>query len=351
MQSKSLALDQGGVWIQIDTQVVDFLRSWVGGDYAEMVKIGDHFVAIAQASDEPLAVLVADRIQGQARHFSGDHDRSRIQCERVMSSRMRRGPLRSLTGTTDFRVSMRIILARIHWLQGRAELAAVVADEAIEYSKFEQPQSLCLSLAFAACPIALWSGDVNKARSMIDLLREQAADHSLRGIWLPWAQALGELLDHRDDGRLASASSQFVQSASKYGHLLIDHLYTIEPELALVEGVGLERGLQASWCAPELQRLSGERLLRQQSGHDPEVGAETCFKSAIALARKQNAVAWELRASTSLAKLWQNQGRDDDAYQLLSAVYERIPQGRGTADLLTAKRVLMALDGSLRSVT
>jgi hypothetical protein len=246
---------------------------------------------------------------------------------------------------------MRIILARIHWLQGRADLAAAVADEAIDHAKLEQPQSLCLSLAFAACPIAMWSGDVNKARTLIENLREQASDHSLRGIWLPWAQALGELLDHRDDGRLASASSQFVQSASKYGLLLVDHLYTMEPELALVEGFGLERGLERSWCAPELQRLSGERLLRLGSDRSAELDAETRFKSAIALARRQNAVAWELRASTSLARLWQGQSRDDDAYRLLSGVYERISQGRGTADLVTAKRLLMALDGSLRSVS
>jgi predicted ATPase/DNA-binding winged helix-turn-helix (wHTH) protein len=349
-QSASLALAQGGVWIQIDTRIVDFLRSWVSGDYAGMLRLGNHFAAIARDSDHPLAVLVADRIQGQALHFSGDHDRSRVQCERVMSNRMRRGPLRSITGTTDFRVSMRIILARIHWLQGRAELAAMVADEAIEHAKLEQPQSLCLSLAFAACPIALWSGDVSKARVLIEHLREQASDHSLRGIWLPWAQALGELLDHRDDGRLGSASSQFVRSASKYGLLLVDHLYTIEPELALVDGFGLERGLETSWCAPELQRLSGERLLRHGFDGSAELAAEARFKSAIAMARMQNAVSWELRASTSLARLWQGQSRDDDAYQLLSGVYERIPQGRGTADLLTAGRLLMALDGSLRSV-
>jgi predicted ATPase len=350
-QSKNLGVDHGGVWLQIDTQIANFIRSWMIGDYAEMVRLAQHLADVAQASDDPLASLVADRIQGQARHFSGDHDRSKAQCERVLSSRTRRGPLRSITGTTDFRVSMRIIVSRIHWMQGRAELAAAVADEAIEFAKLEQPQSLCLSLAFAACPIAFWSGDVDKARALVELLREQASDHSLRGLWLPWAQALGELLDHRDDGRLGSASSQFVQSASKYGLLLVDHLYTIEPELALVDGLGLERGLESSWCAPELQRLSGERLLRQGSDHGTELRAEACFKSAIALARRQNAVAWELRAATSLAKLLQGQSRDDDAYQLLSEVYERIPQSRGTADLSKARLILMALDGSLRSVT
>ena len=350
-KAKRLGVEQGGTWLQIDTQILEFLRSWAAGDYTDMVRHGARFAAIAQASNDSMASIVSDRIQAQVSHFSGDHDRSRIRCEQVMSNRVRRGPLKSITGTTDFRISMRIVLARIHWMQGRPDLAAAVADEAIEFAKLDEPQSLCLTLAFAACPVALWSGDVVKARTLIDLFREQASDHSLGGLWLPWALALGELLDHRDDGRLRSVSSQFVHSASQYGLLLVDHLFTIEPDLALVDAFDQQRGLEPSWCAPELQRLSGERLLRLGSGSGTELTAEACFKSAAALARKQNAVAWELRASTSLARLWQRQSRDDDAYRLLSEVYARIPQGGGTADLLKARSVLMELGGVHRPVS
>jgi predicted ATPase/DNA-binding winged helix-turn-helix (wHTH) protein len=349
-KAKKLGVDQAGTWMQMDTQVLQYIRSWAGGDYADMVNRSQQFSRIAQASDDPVATLVACRVQAQASHFSGDHDTARIACERVMSNRVRRGPLKSITGTTDFRISMRIILARVHWMQGRAELAAAVADEAIEFAKFDEPQSLCLTLAFAACPIALWSGDLPKARRLVDLLREQAADHALRGVWLPWGQALGELLDHRDDGRLGAASSQFVQSASQHGLLLVDHLLTIEPELARLEEAGPQRGLETSWCAPELQRLAGDRLLRMSSGPSVELEAEACFQAAIDLARKQNAVAWELRAATSLAQLWQRQSRDAVAYQLLSEVHERIPQGLGTADLIRARKVLTELGGALHAV-
>ena len=350
-KARRLGVDRGGTWLQIDSQILQFLRSWTAGDYTGLVKHGERFAAIAQASDDPMASIIADRVQAQITHFSGDHDRARVQCERVMSSRVRRGPLKSITGTTDFRISMRIILSRIHWMQGRPELAAAVADEAIAFAKLDEPQSLCLTLAFAACPVALWSGDVSKARGLIELLREQASDHALRGLWLPWAQALGELLDHRDDGRLRAVSSEFVHSASQYGLFLVDHLMTIEPALALVDAFDAERSFESSWCAPELQRLSGERALRLGCEAGTERSAEACFKSALALAQKQNAVAWELRAAMSLARLWQRQSRHDDAYRLVSEVYERIPQGRGTADLLQAKRLLIELSGSRRAVT
>jgi predicted ATPase len=350
-KAKKLGVDQAGTWMQMDTQVLQYIRSWAAGDYADMLRRSSRFSEIAQASDDPVASLVAGRVQAQASHFNGDHDSARRHCERVMGNRVRRGPLKSITGTTDFRISMRIILARVHWMQGRAELAAAVADEAIDFAKFDEPQSLCLALAFAACPIALWSGDLVKARKLVDLLREQAADHALRGLFLPWGQALGELLDHRDDGRLGAASSQFVHSASEHGLLLVDHLLTIEPELAPLDTAGPDRGLESSWCAPELQRVAGERLLRRGSGPRVERAAEDCFKAAIALARRQNAVAWELRAATSLARLWQRQSRDPDAYRLLSGVRERIPQGRETADLARARRVLMELGGALRPVS
>lgn len=351
LKARRLGAEQGDTWIQIDTQVLEFIRSWAAGDYADMLAQGARFAAIAQASDDPIASQVADRVQAQASHFAGDHDRARLLCERVLSSPIRRGPLTSTTGTTDFGISMRIILARIHWIQGRAELAAAVADEAIECARLDEPQSLCLGLAFAACPIALWSGDLDKARKLIELLREQASDHSLRGFWLPWAQALGELLDHRDDGRLESASSEFIRSASQYGLLLVDHLFTVEPELAAAGALGQERGFEASWCAPELRRLAGERLLRLGPEAGGERAAEACFQSAVAMARKQNAMAWELRAATSLARLWQRQSRDHEAYRLLAAVYERMPQGRGTADLLEAKAALVEMGGALRETT
>lgn len=350
-KAKRLGVEEGGTWNRIDAEVLQYIRSWAAGDYADMVRRAERFAQIAQASDDPVASLVAARVQAQASHFSGNHDLARTQSERLLSDRVRRGPLQSITGTTDFRISMRIVLARVHWMQGRPELAAAVADEAIEFAKFDEPQSLSLVLAFAACPIALWSGDVSKARTLVELLREQASDHALRGLWLPWAQALGEMLEHRDDGRLGSASTQFVHSASKHGLLLVDHLFTIEPELAFNEPLGLERALESSWCAPELQRLSGERLLRAESGARAELAAEAWFKSAIALAQRQNAVAWELRAATSLARLWQRQSRGEDAYGLLSEVCERMPQGRGTSDLLAARCVLMELDGILRLVS
>jgi TOMM system kinase/cyclase fusion protein len=100
--------------------------------------------------------------------------------------------------------------------------------------------------------------------------------------------------------------------------------------------------------AAELQRLKGEILLQAgprgcEAGDDPSPEAEACFQQALAIARQQQARSWELRAATSLARLWQSQGRGTEAYELLAPVYGWFTEGFDTADLQEAKALLNEL--------
>ena len=70
--------------------------------------------------------------------------------------------------------------------------------------------------------------------------------------------------------------------------------------------------------------------------------AESCFEQALDVARDQEAKSWELRAATSLARLWQSQGKRQEAYELLASVYEWFTEGFDTADLKDAKTLLDA---------
>ena len=92
----------------------------------------------------------------------------------------------------------------------------------------------------------------------------------------------------------------------------------------------------------EAYRLQGELLLRQ--GTPDAVQAEACFCHALAIARRQQAKSWELRAATSLARLWQQQGKRADAHQLLAEVYGWFTEGFDTADLQEARALLDMLD-------
>jgi predicted ATPase len=88
----------------------------------------------------------------------------------------------------------------------------------------------------------------------------------------------------------------------------------------------------------ELHRVKGELLLTQEPDAHTEV--EICFRQALDIAHRQQAKSWELRAATSLAKLWQSQHKHQDAYDLLAPVYYWFTEGHDTADLKDAKALL-----------
>jgi serine/threonine protein kinase/predicted ATPase len=88
----------------------------------------------------------------------------------------------------------------------------------------------------------------------------------------------------------------------------------------------------------ELNRLGGELLLRESP--ENAGAAEACFTRAIDLARRQQSKAWELRATTSLARLWQRQHRREEARSALAAVYGSYTEGFATPDLVDARALL-----------
>jgi class 3 adenylate cyclase/predicted ATPase len=113
-------------------------------------------------------------------------------------------------------------------------------------------------------------------------------------------------------------------------------LAVVAEALALVDTTG-ER-----WYEAELYRLKGALLLQQSLDNPTE--AETCFHHAVAIAQNQSAKSWELRAATSLSKLWQQQGKRQAAHDLLAPVYDWFTEGFDTADLKDAKALLEELE-------
>jgi predicted ATPase len=91
----------------------------------------------------------------------------------------------------------------------------------------------------------------------------------------------------------------------------------------------------------ELHRLKGELLLAESPDHIP--AAEDCFRRAIETALRQGSKGWKLRATMSLARLWQRQGRRDDAHAALAAVYNAYTEGLMTPDLVEARELLEGL--------
>jgi predicted ATPase len=90
------------------------------------------------------------------------------------------------------------------------------------------------------------------------------------------------------------------------------------------------------WSLPEVLRVNAELLL----WHNTPDAAEATLQRALDLARQQSALSWELRATTSLARLWHRTGRRTEGRALLAAIYDRFTEGFETADLAGARRLL-----------
>ena len=109
----------------------------------------------------------------------------------------------------------------------------------------------------------------------------------------------------------------------------------------LGDGLLVYFGYPQAFYEAEVYRLKGALLLQQSSDNQPE--AATCFQQAMTIAQNQSAKSWELRAATSLAKLWQSQGKRKEAYDLLAPVYGWFTEGFDTLDLKDAKALLEEL--------
>jgi predicted ATPase len=98
----------------------------------------------------------------------------------------------------------------------------------------------------------------------------------------------------------------------------------------------------SQWGLPEILRVNAELAL-WHGGTDAAATAETGLQRALDVARHQGTLSWELRAATSLARLWQGCGRASEAHDLLAGTYDRFTEGFGTRDLIAARTLLTTL--------
>jgi predicted ATPase len=127
--------------------------------------------------------------------------------------------------------------------------------------------------------------------------------------------------------------SFLISAASGYAGQIADGLPAIE------EAIIRSEHTQERWLFAELLRVKGEFLLwRGMPG--AAAMAEGHFRQALDVACQQGALSWELRAATSLARLWRDQARSKEARELLAPVYDRFTEGFATADLRAARSLI-----------
>jgi predicted ATPase/DNA-binding winged helix-turn-helix (wHTH) protein len=335
----------------------------MSSEFSAVQSSAEQFSLLAHRTGDPAAVLFADRLVGVALQREGRQPEAQRCFERVLE---RHVPPKDLGYTIwanfDPRVFARTFLARSLWLQGLVEQATAQALTAIEDARAAgNAMSYCESLHFAACPIALMTGNHGAARqALTELIDVSTANNS--PLYRMWARGLEATLLIKG-GEFASGLMilrAVLDTIAETGWT-INH-----PELLGLAAEGLAgMGRRAEALAmvdhalarakanggqefvAELFRLKGEFFL-QGTDEQADAAAEACFVESLTVAEEQSALFWQLRTAMSLARLKERLGREDDARQGLALVYRRFTEGFATADLLTAKRMLDAL--SLRPV-
>ncbi|MCA6117351.1 winged helix-turn-helix domain-containing protein [Bradyrhizobium sp. WSM 1738] len=329
------------------------------GEFGEALTIAKRFSSVADKTGDVNDRLLGDRLTGATLHFLGRQSSARQHIERMLASYVT--PVRrshAVRFQFDQRVTARITLARVPWLQGFANQALrciqINVDEALSIN---HRLSLCNALVQAARPVALMAGDLMAAERYIKMLLDQTASDEL-DIWRAYGRCFeGEL----DVKRGAAAGLQqlkagidelrrarFVQYLTTFLGALAEGLAVAGDALLAKDTIdeAIVRSEQSAerWCSPELLRIRGVVVLQRDVSHAAGK-AEEDFLESIELARTQEALAWELRTTTSLARLRRDQGRIGEAYELLAPIYSRFTEGYETNDLTVAKVLLDELSG------
>jgi predicted ATPase len=240
------------------------------------------------------------------------------------------------------------------WCLGYPERASERGLAALSMAQtVAHPFSLCIALKFEAwLRIMRREPELMAARTkaLLAIAREQriaydCATGSMLEIWHD-ARVTDQCADDRIEAfRSALAESRRMRSRAVLGlhHALFAEClekggYTDEALTALEAAVvHFERTGAVQW-EPEVHRLMGDLLLRRNPNAPDR--AEASYRQALERARSDEAKSWELRAATSLARLWRDQGKRAAARELLAPVYGWFTEGFGTADLIEAKALL-----------
>jgi predicted ATPase len=333
------------------------------GEYRTALALAQRFCSLAANQPDSVDLLLGERMTATPLHYLGDQTNARRHIERMLApydTRVHRSHIVRLQ--LDQWLRGRCTLARILWLQGFPDQAMRTAQSSVEEACVtDHSLSLCNTLAQAACPIALYIGDLAAAERFVAMLLDHSARHALAIRHAEGHCSRGALFIQRGDVVIGSQHLRcaldelrtigFVQRYPAFLGALAEGLARAgqgaEGLVAIDEALALAERDEGLWCVAELLRIKGELVL-SEGGADAVEAAEDHFRQALDWARRQGALSWELRAATSLARLWRDQNRTRAAREILAPVYDRFTEGFETTDLKAAKLLLDGLRQSRR---
>jgi predicted ATPase len=325
----------------------------VRGEYRTARELGEQLLTLAQSVQDPALLLLAHRVLGQTLYFQGELAAARGHLEqgiRVYDPQQHRSL--AFHYSQDPGVACRSWAALVLWVLGYPEQALQRSYEALTLA---QELAHAYSLAYALN----WAAWLHRFRREEQAVQERAGAavsfSTEQGfpLWLALGAILrGCVLAERGQGEegiaqirqgMAAWEATGAETWRPFWLALLGEAYGTggraeEGLSVLAEALaGVQKTGERCWEA-ELYRLKGELLLQRAVPDAPQ--AEACFRQALAIGRHQQAKSLELRAAMSLGRLWQYQGKREEARQLLAPIYGWFTEGFDTADLQAAKALL-----------
>jgi serine/threonine protein kinase/tetratricopeptide (TPR) repeat protein len=328
----------------------------VRGDFRLCTDLAAEARDLADRLHDPGVLMQALFLQGLTLLYRGDFAGARDHCGRAIADyddRERTKFWATHTGE-DAGVTHRCYLALAWWHLGFPDRALQVNREALELARaIGHPFSLEYALHHTG-----WLHQYCRLGAQAQAAGDEAIRIATKQGFRFWHasgtlyQAAGLLLQGRrgeglpllrkglDAYRATGAGLALPYYLSILGDAYTQAGQFEDARRTLDEGLALAEKNDDRSQEAELHRLQGELLLAESS--DP-VAAEGCFRQAIRVARRQQSRAWELRATTSLARLRQRHGRRDEARSALAAVHGTYTEGFTTPDVVDATALLEAL--------
>jgi class 3 adenylate cyclase/predicted ATPase len=321
--------------------------------------LATQFMALAEKQRMTGPLMLAHRMVGMTVMSTGDPVAARIHLDRALAlyDPAEHRALATRFGT-DARVAILEWRSRTLWLQGYPDAALKDVDESFRSAReIGQAATLMHALAHSIATLILCRHDTSasvRAGELVTLAEEKGSLY-WKANGLIWQGCLSAMTGDAWDAieTLTTAVVAYRSTAATiYMPFVSLHLARAHAELGqftdawqhIDEAIAGAETSQEKWAEPEIHRTAGEIALMHSEAE--EAKAEAHFERALMVARGQRAKSWELRAATSLARLWRDQGKRTEAYELLASIYEWFTEGFDTPDLKEAEVLLGELASS-----
>jgi class 3 adenylate cyclase/predicted ATPase len=331
----------------------------INGDV--MRELAARFLTLGERQGTTAPLMIGHRIMGTTLLFTGDIVGALAHYNQSLGIYgAEHRPLATRFGT-DSRVTILAFRALVLWLLGYPAAALADADHALKEAR-EIDQAATLMFALARTSYThIFCGNYTAVTALLDelvaladsksVLTRKAEGMILQGCVSAVSGKPSDAVRMITSWLTAWRSTGATICQPLYlSYLAIAHANVSQFDDAwgsIGEVAALLETTKEVWCAAEIHRIAGEIALTSPKPNAAK--AESYFERALAVARKQEAKSWELRAAMSMARLWADQGKRAEARNLLASVHGWFSEGFGTHDLREAKALLDTLASSARA--